>query len=333
MKSVIQKILGILLLIGLPFCVFARGGDHINNGGGLAEKNVLLALMNLEKYIQTCLNVESCRVTDAERSLLQQIVATLPQERNFADLIRFGGEKEAKGWFIINGEVKLAKTGRTIGSPIYVNTDLLYSKNSAGVYEPLSLPQAVAMLVHEFGHHHGEVSHTVLDVLGLKVSSHLGRLIYSTPLLPLQDQVSLRVLNGVESTNVFPETLLYVSEEVLDLSATLKDRVRCAVVSLPFGIGPLDFTIPGDAPKAVMLHNLHWKSISDQNDKTTFEAEGNLTLDCDGKGLVKGDTRFILRIKFNAAKTIEATGTQWKLDASSLTFSQLRESKLRLLSF
>jgi len=323
------------LVFFLPGIAFALGGDLVNNGGGLAEKNVLLAYQNLERHMRTCLAAESCRLTDGERTLLTQITDAMPSEHARANQISFISEQAQPGTFRIDGEMKIAKTGNAVGSPVLVNIDLLYTKGVSGRYEAMSLPDAVAMLVHEFGHHQGERSHQALDVLGLKVASILQRNTYSTPLLPLQDQVSIHVLNGSDSDNPFPEILLYVTDEIFDLTQNLRDAVICPLISVPISIGPIDpITIPGHRPKGYMLHNLYWKTVDDYKSSTKFEANGNLTLDCDGNGLQRGNTNFTVWMEFTAdKKEVQPSGFQWKLRPGSVAIRQARKPWLRLIAF
>lgn len=322
------------LVFFLPGIASALGGDLVNNGGGLAEKNVLLAYQNLERHMRTCLVAESCRLTDDERVLLARIADAMLSEHSRANQISFISEQAQPGTFRVDGEMKIAKTGDTIGSPVLVNIDLLYAKGASGRYEAMSLPDAVAMLVHEFGHHQGERSHQALDVLGLKVASVLQKNIYSTPLLPLQDQVSIHVLNG-SGDSPFPETLLYVTDEIFDLTQSLRDAVICPLISVPISIGPINpITIPGHRPKAYMLHNLYWKTVDDDKSSTKFEANGNLTLDCDGNGLQRGNTNFTVWMEFTADKqTIQPSGFQWKLRPESVAIRQVRKPWLRLIAF
>lgn len=333
MKPIRSLLLMMLFASSISNPAFAAGGDRIDNGGGLAEKNVLLAYSNLDRYVQTCLNIEGCRLTESERDLLGQIVAALPSEQATTEQVIFKSERANPGFFRIRGEMKMAKTGSAVGSPIYVNLDLLYTRNALGVYEPLSLVDAVAMLVHEFGHHHGEVDHTALDVLGLKVASQLRRVTYVTPLLPLQEQVALHVFNGTDARPQ-PETLLYMRDEVIDLTQQIRDAIRCVAVTLPISIGPIPpISIPSRRPYGVLLHNLHWRDIDDHSSSTSFEIRGTITMDCDKKGIKKAESDYELRIRFTAAKKKTESGLKWTYNPESLQITQARDSWLGILSF
>ncbi|MCX6124359.1 MAG: hypothetical protein NTV34_06360 [Proteobacteria bacterium] len=68
----------------------------------------------------------------------------------------------------------MAKTGSEIGSPIYINRDLIYTEQ-VGRWSALTVLECIPILVHELGHHQGEAPHTVLDLLGVKVQTLLSK--------------------------------------------------------------------------------------------------------------------------------------------------------------
>ena len=326
-----RKVLAIVsACVGLASLALA--GDHINNGAGLAERNVLFAYANLEKYIGLCLDFPSCRITPYERGLLERIRNAMPTERAAPEQIRFLSEREHPGTFIIDGEMKIAKTGSQVGSAIYMNLDLLYVTNAAGAVTAHSLQDSVATLVHELGHHQGERAHTVLDVLGLKVAAQMARLTYVTPLLPLEAPVAVHVLNA-SGAHPVPEALLYVNNELMNVSEEIQAHIRCPLFSIPIGFGPFDgITIPSHPAKGMLVHNLHWKGVSDEDGATTFTAEGNLTMDCKDTGVANGNKDFKIRIAFSAVKRPVAEGFTWVLDRNSISVRQLHETWLSLIS-
>ena len=56
------------LLIGVLNQAHAgRGGDLINNGGGIAEKNVLYAYAKLEGFLHLCLSSEVCKISSSQQ--------------------------------------------------------------------------------------------------------------------------------------------------------------------------------------------------------------------------------------------------------------------------
>ena len=53
-----------IILLTMIFCSHAlAGGDEINNGGGIAEKNTMFAYQTLHKHIKTCLSAQACNLT------------------------------------------------------------------------------------------------------------------------------------------------------------------------------------------------------------------------------------------------------------------------------
>ena len=173
----------LIILLSSPAKAKA-GGDLVNNGGGIAEKNIVFAYQKMDSFLNLCLKSDSCRVDDEQKLILQQILSGLSAERQNKNQVQFVSEKNNPGFFILDGEVKVAKTGHTPGSSIFVNTDLIYTKNEMGYYIPMSVPEAAALLIHELGHHYGEYSHTDLDLLGVRVAILLQQKTYTTPLLP-----------------------------------------------------------------------------------------------------------------------------------------------------
>jgi hypothetical protein len=200
------------------------GGDLVNNGGGLAERNVLFAYNNLEFSLRLCLDGPSCRLSQMENRILLDIYTHLAAERENAKQIVFLSEKKFPGTFLIDGEMKAAVTGSLVGSVIKINTDLLYFIKKNHMTEGLSVHEAIAMLIHELGHHHGNFSHTELDLLGLKVSEHLNKSTYKTPLLPSGSPLSAVFINGAAGST-FPEILLYSSQQMFNLSGLLKKEI------------------------------------------------------------------------------------------------------------
>ncbi|MEQ1723919.1 MAG: hypothetical protein ABL930_12145, partial [Pseudobdellovibrio sp.] len=215
MKTTIYALFSVILMISN--FAFA-GGDLINNGGGIAEKNIMFAYQKLDTYLKLCLSSDFCKIDSAQRVILQQITNGLSQEKQNPSQIQFASERNQKGFFILDGEVKVAKTGSQIASPIYINTDLIYTKNEMGYYIPASIADATAILVHELGHHYGAYSHTDLDLLGVRVAMMIQHKTYNTPLLPWSQQISATIINP-NVNDSFPQILLYIEDQVIDLSS------------------------------------------------------------------------------------------------------------------
>lgn len=318
-----MKLAQFILVVIFTQIVFA-GGDLVNNGGGIAEKNVMFAYQKLGSYIQLCLNSDFCKIDSEQRGILQKIAQGLPQEQQVLGQVQFASERNQNGFFIIDREVKVAKTGSRIGSPIYINLDLIYTKNELGYYIPMSVGEAVAVLIHELGHHYGDYTHTDLDLLGVRVAMMLQYKTYTSPLLPWSQQISSIVINPAE-VEAFPDMLLYVDNQVVDLSERLKGQVFCPEFTIPIPILPVpDITLKKSHARGALVHNVHWEKVDDKKtDKTELRLVGDLSLQCkDQKDIVFRSQDFKLQLDFSVSK--DATD-RWILDESSIKLDQTRD--------
>ena len=323
----------ILTLLLMSFNLLAKGGDLVNNGGGIAERNVLFAYTNLEFSIGLCLDLESCHLSNREHSILKDIYSHLDEEKKNQNQIVFISELKYPGTFIIDGEMKAAATGSTIGSVIRVNTDLLYSIKEHEQIEALSVHEATAMLVHELGHHYGSFTHTELDLLGIKVSQHLNKSTYQTPLLPNGSSISAIFINGKEGTS-FPEAILYGHQQMINISEFLKKQVSCELFGLPIKIGSLPpIAIPIKRPNAFLVNNVYWSEMPRRNNGV-FKIKGSLTNYCDKEELNLNLNR---NYKFEIAFTINHTDDKnienWSINENSIKIMQIEEPWLRILEF
>lgn len=329
-----KKIIVIFILLTsftLTHSLSWAGGDLVNNGGGLAERNVLFAYNNLEFSLRLCLDSSSCRLSLLEKKILQDIYNHLDEERENQKQIVFTSELKAPGTFIIDGEMKAAVTGSQIGSLIDINTDLLYLKKNNNQLEALSVHEAIAMLIHELGHHYGNYSHTELDLLGLKVSAHLGKSTYQTPLLPSGSPVSAVFING-EAGKSFPEVLLYSYQQMFNLSDLLKKQVGCQMIGLPISIGPIPpILIPIKKPTALLVHNIFWEEIPRKNNGT-FKIKGNLTSYCDyQKPELKINRNFKFEISFHINRSNLDDLNKWSIEEKTIAINQIQEPWIRIL--
>lgn len=126
-----------------------------------ADSNFIFSYNNLDKFIGLCLTDSECDLDASQKDLLQAIASAIPEERKNTTQLVFVSAKERPGFFVLDGQIKVAKTYDDIGSSIYVNTDMI---------KGLEVVDAVAILIHELGHHHKIKDETVLDLLGLKVA-------------------------------------------------------------------------------------------------------------------------------------------------------------------
>lgn len=325
MKMTLTKLV-VLFAVFSTQSVFA-GGDRVNNGGGLAEKNVIYAYERIENYIKLCLVSETCKLNPTQQLILQKIYNGLPHDKNSTQL-SFSSERANPGRFIIDGNVRVAKTGSTPGSAIMINADLLYNKNQSGAYEAMSIPEAVAVLVHEFGHHYGNYSHEELDLIGVRVSLLLQSNLISTPLVPWRSDIAMTVLNQ-DASGAFPEVLLYVGNDIIDISRQYKAEIECVKFKIPIPLLPVpDININGKTPKGSIFHNLHWEKIKDSETTLDVQITGNVSNRCK----VKSDTEIRnnsaqLTIKFRMNKSIDT----WVYDPQSLSMRQFEEQWWKII--
>lgn len=327
-----NSILGLLVILFVATQSAAQirlGGDDVGNGGGIAEKNFIIAARNLENYASLCLSTPSCRLDEAERSVLHAIIQSMPRQRQNAHQLQFLSERENPGFFILGGQPKVAKTGSRVGDVIYVNVDLIYSMNGFGHIEALSIPDALAILIHEYGHHVSAASHAELDLLGVKVSLFLRNRIQHTPVLPWNQDISVTTIQS-QNIQSFPQVLLNIGEEIWDLTKIVESSVFCPVLNIPIPILPFpDLQLGRERPLGIYLHNLHWESASKESSSGEFVSRANLTHLCpSGTGFLTGVNSFRLQIKF---KTEEKPGLKPGLSGRSVSVTQKYEPWYKII--
>jgi hypothetical protein len=306
------------------------GGDFVNNGGGIAEKNVFYAYEKIDKYIQTCLKSDACKLNEQQKVILQQIANGLPQEKQVQQQLVFASEKKNPGTFMIDGLVRVAKTGSAVGSPIYINVDLLYTKTETGDYAPMSIAEAVAVLVHEFGHHYGNYTHEELDLIGVRVSLLLQQKVVNTPMIPWNSSVSASVFNA-DMLQSFPQVLLTVGNDVIDLSSIYQREVHCEVLTLPIPIGPLpDIELITKTPKGSVFHNIHWEKMKERGDYYDVKITGNVSNTCEYKnqsGLRNNNFQLSISFRINKVNGLLI------YDPSTLEMNQFKNPWWKLIRF
>lgn len=152
-----------ILLMTASLNASAAGGDEVRNGGGLVEQFFTYSLKNLPQTIDRCLRSITCAREESQKALLRKIKDS-HQEELKANILRFVSTPANSDFFTIDGVERLAVTGNTVGSPIYYNTKMLYKFGEA-----VTIGHAIQSLIHELGHHHGEINHDALDLLGSEV--------------------------------------------------------------------------------------------------------------------------------------------------------------------
>lgn len=228
--------------------LFAKGGDEVRNGGGLAEQYLAFALENLSVAIDLCLAKEDCASEAEGRTILQKIKSNLPQEKS-ARIIKFDSETKNPGFFTIDGVIKMAITGNKVGDPIYYNLDLLYKNNELR----MSLAQATQSLIHELGHHLGYYDHEALELLGAQVRSFNEGSVNDVPFLPHLQSVGFSAV-GTEVKSFFDDgsLLLIFPDKIVDLTRHFSKLLSGCQVST---VDPL-------ASSSVQFFNLHWDHVS-----------------------------------------------------------------------
>lgn len=263
-----------LVLLYLVFSVghtFARRGDEFNNGGSMAQINILTAYHNLGEYFDVCLRSVGCQLKNREREMLKQIKSGLSDEYANEKQVQFKSGKTNPGFFVLNGEVKIAITGSTTGSTIFINTDLINIKMSKDTSIPMSIPRATALFIHEMGHHHSIKDMSALDLLGAKVAALIDRHTQVIPLFPNSHDVAMTVVNQ-DVANAHPTVILNFNGNIIDLSDKIKKKVHCPKI---FG---------SKKPYGYKLHNVHWAQASRFLGRTKFKIKGTLVLYCRENG-------------------------------------------------
>jgi len=238
------------------------GGDVAGNGGGIAEQNLAFAYTNLDRFLDICLHSNICELNKEETALTENIRAALKSEKTHEHQLIFDSEKKHPGTFLIDGLIRLAKTGDAIGSPIFINTDLLYIKDDSGEVKALDLPTAAAILTHELGHHQGTREHQLLDLLGSKVRRMLKQHTQTINIGKLEASLVQYELNDLDQ--------LIVSDG--DVMTDLSEKVH-AIAKCPFKDSNL---------VALQLWNLHWNPshFRESEGYTIVPLQADLTMKC-----------------------------------------------------
>lgn len=326
----LRRILILLSSMYLFSANAARRGDVMGNGGGLAEQNIIYAYRNIVSFIDICLDSSDCRLEKKEMQILMSIKAKMNEEYQ-TGRIEFKSELREPGTFLLHGEPKIAKTWLYVGAPILINVDLLYQKNTAGKVVPLALPQAVSILIHELGHHHNFTDHTMLDLLGVKVSMALNRDLEKARVLPGYENLQAVVVTKM-GRSTKPKVLLYVGNEIYDISTHVANQLHCTSITIPI-IGSIQF---GNAkPTGSILHNIAFtkQDVSSPGKKSYFTLTGSLVHFCKDGSEVRQITNTKLDINFSATLTSNSAGFSWSFDRNSLSVKQYREAFLKLFFF
>ena len=237
-----------LLIYQSTFATVKMGGSgsDAGNGGGLAEKNLIFGQSELAKFIELCLSTNLCHTDAKENELLTQIAKTMSDELKVP--LQFKSERTDKNSFHIDGVVRVARTGDRVGSPVLINTDLLYSKTKEGIPVAVDVPQALSILIHEYGHHHKVKDHARLDRLGTKLQT-----------LVLNHEVRAEFWNGNAALSIYQFNSVRNDSEKKNI--TQLDRIvlenQDELVDLTEGVAKA-FQCPGRSQaKGIRLYNAY----------------------------------------------------------------------------
>ena len=120
---------------------------------------------------------EDCQIQGNSQEVLLKWLADESARTDSA--ISYGSGAEI---FMIDGAIRIAKTGTSWGSPVMFNEDLLAIESSPGNYTPLAFFEILGVLIHEFGHHQESLMrsnglkplrHEELDTIATSVVSYL----------------------------------------------------------------------------------------------------------------------------------------------------------------
>lgn len=112
-----------------------------------------------------------CKLDAKEDNLLYSMASQLKTHRDVV-VLDFKSEKANPGFFFLDNQVRVAKTSDAPKETIYINTDMITGGK-------VDIGEAVAILVHELGHHYKVKDHQYLDRLGAKVKALMEKLIIS----------------------------------------------------------------------------------------------------------------------------------------------------------
>ena len=195
----------------------------------------------------------------------------------------------------------------------------------------LAISESVAILVHEMGHHYGNYSHTDLDLLGVRVAMLLNNKTYTTPLLPWSQQISAVVINPSLDRS-FPQILLNIDDQVLDLSQKFYAMATCPAVTIPIPILPIpDIPIGTDKPLGSLINNVHWSQTAIDKDKAVLSIAADISHTC--KRSLKETVHsqdFRLQLDFRIQKN--AAG-KWELTPDSVLMQQRKDAWWKIISF
>lgn len=233
MKKYARRLIVGLSLMSSIFAL-AGEGDHVGNGGGLAEAQLAFARIRMSDILTEFLASQSSSLATSDQDLVCHIKDAMPLELANVDQLKILNSRDvASDFFFLDGQVRVAKTGDQIGDTIFVNRDLIYTGEGAQS-RPIELPLATGIIFHELGHHQGEKNHDHLDTLGATVGNFVDSrtAVLSAVMLPTIDKFGNRVIFEVKSlvSNLgFNRLIIKDKTQAKDLTDSVKPIIRAAL--------------------------------------------------------------------------------------------------------
>lgn len=214
------------------FPAFSGGGSVVGNGAGTVESSFQQMYYSLTKIIPSCSAVVKCDLTRDEKSVLAQILKIINLNENKKDRLVFLSEKLNPGFFTTgSSEVfRIAKTYLNQNSPIFVNTDLLYTEDGRPA---IKLQDVVRILIHEIGHQTGIEDHASLDILGSKVASYSeeSTFYYRYKIEEDNSSVSFAVTNLEQPIKSSVVVFNWKNSKLHDLTGPISAAITCNFLS------------------------------------------------------------------------------------------------------
>lgn len=259
---------------------------------------------------------EQCRITNAERAVLERIASADAAELAGEGLRFLSGKLHPEIFELDDqGKPRSAVTGNEIGDVIYLNTDY---------FRDLNLEQAAALLIHELGHHHQVTDHAALDRLGLKVIDFAGQ--YSSNVAyPYPEEKPFRIYTLQSRMDYNRNPYFGAPQIVLDDGSHIHDISAQVIAAIP---------CPRSAPVPLFFFptDSYWEESPNKNAARLgahFDCTESAT-SAPGMGFIYTQLSTEMRIEFdtivkNATQTIDPQSiriqffrTRWKMDVDMI---------------
>lgn len=269
----------------------------------MAENNIAFAYTNVENFVNLCLLDSKCQLSTDQSVLLKKIANSLKREKRNARQLQFSSEKERPGFFTLDGELKVAKTFDDVGSEIYFNKDLIPN---------LTVIDAIAILVHEFGHHHGINDEEALDLLGLRVAFYYQQFYYQIVTNEAASSLNAEVFNywNKKSNHSVFKTASHF--DLLLWDDRVRERHTAQLLSFSCDEAKPNSTLCDTTPelRASNVHNIDWST------RTTLTGQVTYICHCSYNSLSS-----LFSVKGTFALDIELSGSRYKTGSAKIRIS------------